>query len=346
MRRRNNFFEKIKRTAEDLTTLEVNTIVKSEMQCSKPTDNDRLALYQLAGKYSEKLIALGEKYQKLAEQNELADEHKPERDHNYFRGEAVFESGGVFSFRELSSRARDAKKWILKHAGSLNINEEETEKDCMILGRIDTKCYEVRRVVETFVKNYHDKKSNIMGEQVFDEYKKIYDELILEGKKQREIYDHLCGSVNRFRMFFDEGPSTEELENVKAREETAIKENDGDIEPGMLAEKIGRFMKKWKQDKARADFLEKEGIVEYDFDLRDKMVIRKALDLGTEHVLMQTRISLDGDIITRLSEKFADAPKQFILDIHNTSIDISTSFWNKIYETLVSFGKLIVNKKL
>ncbi|MCT4647782.1 MAG: hypothetical protein N4A74_22535, partial [Carboxylicivirga sp.] len=55
-KRRNNTWERIKRTSSDLTTLEINTIVKTDMNCLKPTDNDRLALYQLASKYHTKLV--------------------------------------------------------------------------------------------------------------------------------------------------------------------------------------------------------------------------------------------------------------------------------------------------
>ena len=42
------------------------------------------------------------------------------------------------------------------------------------------------------------------------------------------------------------------------------------------------------------------------------------------------------------SEKFADNPEQFILDIHNDSIQTSVGYWTKLVDILVSFGKNIL----
>ena len=78
------------------------------------------------------------------------------------------------------------------------------------------------------------------------------------------------------------------------------------------------------------------------FDARDKLAIKKALDLGLEHVVMQTRIGLDGDVTTRISEKFSNNPKDFILNLHNDGVDISVKYWSKIFDTLAGIGKNII----
>lgn len=64
--------EKVIRTAEDLTTLEINTIVKRSMTGGKQPDDDKEALYKLAGIYSSELERLGNRYAKcLSEESEF-----------------------------------------------------------------------------------------------------------------------------------------------------------------------------------------------------------------------------------------------------------------------------------
>ncbi|MHC1775010.1 MAG: hypothetical protein AB9834_06295 [Lentimicrobium sp.] len=76
-------------------------------------------------------------------------------------------------------------------------------------------------------------------------------------------------------------------------------------------------------------------------DLRQLMVIKKANDIGTERVVMQTIIGMDGDITTRISRSFADQPIQFVNDLHKDAISISVDYWKFLITIVVDLGKSI-----
>ena len=96
---RRDAYEKIQRTGEDLTTLEINTILKKTMTGAKSSDQDGFALYQLAGIYAVELVAMGEKYQILLGNN--PEKNLPNGTFNLFRRKTIFSGGGIFSFRGL-----------------------------------------------------------------------------------------------------------------------------------------------------------------------------------------------------------------------------------------------------
>jgi len=80
---------------------------------------------------------------------------------------------------------------------------------------------------------------------------------------------------------------------------------------------------------------------ELKLDLRQLMVIKKANDIGTEKVLMQTIIGMDGDITTRISRAFANQPVPFINDLHKDAINISVDYWKTLITIVVDLGKSI-----
>ena len=61
--------------------------------------------------------------------------------------------------------------------------------------------------------------------------------------------------------------------------------------------------------------------------------IRKIWELGTEQVLLQTVIQIDGDVTSYITPKFTaldDELKKTILNIHNDSIQTSTTTWGNL----------------
>jgi len=250
-----NFWPKIKKTAEDISTLEINTILKSDMVCVKMSDNNILALYQLAKTYNGKITELGNSYQEAIIDNEKKNRIIAENNgNNYFRGKPEYQLAGSASFKELNRCARKAAKEVEKLRHDVSLPIEQVRIDEMILIRIEMQSYEICNIL----KNY-------------------------------EIEENIVGDKKT---------------NIKS-------------------------------------FLAQEDIK---LKFRDRQVIQKALDLGIERVMMQTRIGMDGDITTRISEKFAANPQQFVLNIHNNSIDISVSFWKTLFDTLVKYGQKILSK--
>jgi hypothetical protein len=59
-------------------------------------------------------------------------------------------------------------------------------------------------------------------------------------------------------------------------------------------------------------------------------IIRKAWEITTEQVLIQTVIQLDGDVITRISPAADLSEGSQLLRIHNDSLKFSTSFWGQL----------------
>ncbi len=78
-------------------------------------------------------------------------------------------------------------------------------------------------------------------------------------------------------------------------------------------------------------------------DLRQLLLIKKANDIGTEKVVLQTIIGIDGDITTRISQAFADKPVTFINNIHNEAIGISVKFWESLVNVVVKLGQTILS---
>ncbi|HZK09224.1 MAG TPA: hypothetical protein VFC92_13655 [Bacteroidales bacterium] len=75
---------------------------------------------------------------------------------------------------------------------------------------------------------------------------------------------------------------------------------------------------------------------------RDKVMITRVFDLGTERIVMQTRIGIDGDIITRIEQDFAGMPKQVVLDAHDKHTNLALKYWQDI----INVVKDIVSSKL
>lgn len=63
----------------------------------------------------------------------------------------------------------------------------------------------------------------------------------------------------------------------------------------------------------------------------DQSRVRKIRDIGTEVVIAQSRIHLDGDIITRISPDCLEGERgQEMLAVHREGVDRSVRFWNQL----------------
>lgn len=100
-------------------------------------------------------------------------------------------------------------------------------------------------------------------------------------------------------------------------------------------EAIGNFRQLKYNDPKRNKY-------ELHLDLRERMVIKKAHDLGTERIVLQTIIGLDGDVTTRISKSFAEHPVTFINDLHQEGITISVNYWKTLVTILSEFGSSLV----
>lgn len=83
---------------------------------------------------------------------------------------------------------------------------------------------------------------------------------------------------------------------------------------------------------------------ELNLDLRQLLVIKKANDIGTEKVVLQTIIGIDGDVTTRISKSFAKQPTDFINDMHHEATVISVKFWENLVNIVVRLGESIFGR--
>ncbi len=67
------------------------------------------------------------------------------------------------------------------------------------------------------------------------------------------------------------------------------------------------------------------------------MAIQKYWELGTEVVVMQTVIQLDGDVYTRVLEKYAQEEYAYIHNIHNLAVNTSYRYWKSIIQIIAEF---------
>lgn len=263
MLNRKRLEDEISSTLFDLTNLEINTIVKDEMTASKAPSSARLLLHNLAGKYDQKLVILGDKYrQYLGASDHVGDE-------NLFRGIREREGSGYESFKELSDRAKDAGILLKGSKVLVSLPEDQIDSDIMMLKRIETISNDVRRI------------------------------LVMDG-----VDPNKDDAVKSAAFNFDDKETIEKFRTMTSRQADEF---------------------------------------ELNLDLRQVLVIKKANDIGTEKVVLQTVIGIDGDVTTRISKAFAEQPVTFINEMHKDAISVSVEFWKSLINVVVQLGTQIIN---
>ncbi len=249
---------KIKAVLDDLTHLEINTIVKTDMTGAKPPKDEWLLLYGIIKRYHVKLTAFGEKYKAIFPEEEQLSQ-------KYFRGPEVKKGVGWESFDEMRQRAETTymmleqrKTFVLNHS-SQAVDGGDLETDIALLFRIYKNAAHIRNM--------------------------------LKNQPQGHVFDD---NEEGFREYRDA--------SLAQRQPFAL-----------------------------------------DLDLGEVMQLRKIYDLGTERIVMQTRIGLDGDVTTRISSKFANEPVDFINELHHRSTNISLDFWKTLVNIVTTLGKSLIN---
>ena len=262
--------ELVKTTIYDLTHLEINTIIKDEMDASKAPDNVWLLLNSIAAKFHKKLEELGEAYA-----TEILGERNDSNGKNFFRGEIIYGGCSYLSFIELRDRAKKSVDKIKDHKSQIaNFSDDKINADIKMLERIATISQDLRNILQT-------REKQRLGRG---------DEKQPKAAPAGVLDFDLADDVKTFRT-------------MTARE----------------AEKY-----------------------DLNLDLRQMMVIQKANDVGTERVVLQTIIGLDGDVTTRISQSFVNDPVPFVLDMHQNSTGTSVDFWNNLVNIVVDFGKQLI----
>ena len=108
---------------------------------------------------------------------------------------------------------------------------------------------------------------------------------------------------------------------------------------GLLAGKNGV----WVQGLSREQI--NEDNIKYSLPLSpsELVLIRKAWELGTEEIAMQTVIQLDGDVITRIQRNYAqpNPVNEIIHKLHSEGVSKSIFFWKELVSIIGDFFNLI-----
>jgi hypothetical protein len=254
-----------KTLAQDLLTLEINTIIKQDMSAVKMPAQRRQALYELSKIYHLKLKELG------------------------VREPSYWQFAGIRSFGELRDCAKRGIPQFEKELKSATKGEQENIQETIkILERIQ------------------DQSSNIV-DLFYNLRERVKDKMQRNAEGYGDVPDHIPLNVLQER------------------------ERKGELEPAKSH--IGSEM--WNNDLDRRRMNQIE-----DLDLTPQQItlIRKAWEIGTERIVLQTVIQIDGDVTTRLSERFARNPNDTLLHIHNDSIEVSTRFWSNLVKTLANIA--------
>ncbi len=90
-------------------------------------------------------------------------------------------------------------------------------------------------------------------------------------------------------------------------------------------------------------------IEDIEMNPRQLAVVRKAHEIGTQQILMQTVVQIDGDITTYITPKYMSfelKEQNMLLDVHNNAFSTSMKVWKYLFETLGSLaGKVLAPGK-
>ncbi len=124
----------------------------------------------------------------------------------------------------------------------------------------------------------------------------------------------------------------EEVSAIEARREAALAEE----ETGKVYS--DRISAAWNNDLERNEMLR---MPDLELNAAQIGLIRKVWEIGTERIVMQTVISVDGDITTRLAERFALDYNREVLNIHQDAVSHAVGFWSSLARIISEFaGKL------
>lgn len=87
----------------------------------------------------------------------------------------------------------------------------------------------------------------------------------------------------------------------------------------------------------RADLLARrndDANTQADLAVEDLLALRKIWEVGTEEVVAQTVIHLDGDVVTRVRDLSRQPGGDVLLDVHRQSVDVAVSSWRYLLEVL------------
>ncbi len=166
---------------------------------------------------------------------------------------------------------------------------------------------------------------------------KLGDEVLIGSPESyKEIYKKVTKKINSYKELKnpteDDNANMWLLYRIKDTSKKILKMFcDLRKRAPAIFEKIEDDKSFWNEDQNNRE-------IRLDFTTDELVIIRKAWELGTEEIAIQTVIQLDGDVTTRIQTKYAKKMYSGLNEVHNQGVATSIKFW----KTLVGLVKDLV----
>jgi hypothetical protein len=298
--------ESIRKIANDLTNLEISTIIKTDMVGTK-MPHPRHALIDISNLYRICLIKLLKKPPHdldLSSDKDFTVKRGTQRTYNF--GTCLYKEGendkgrnvypGGFDYLDIvRNLANDGIDTLEK--GLLT----EPEADLVMLYRIRDMSDQIKGVFNALKSRAASDESKI-GKQA---------SAILR------VIESMKAAVKNVMSVRGKPPKRQGVEQIKTR-------------PSV----------EWDNNYTRTEIEENRSPFPLTTD--ELVTIRKAWEIGTEKIVMQTVIQLDGDVVTRVTPEYATADRKTVHEIHNQSVTFSLNAWSQLVELVKDFFEKII----
>ena len=72
--------------------------------------------------------------------------------------------------------------------------------------------------------------------------------------------------------------------------------------------------------------------------------LRKIWELGTDQIIAQTTVHVDGDTVTRFQRDVEENKRSFYFDIHNRSVHTAVNQWKTLFEAFSTLAEGVANR--
>lgn len=100
-----------------------------------------------------------------------------------------------------------------------------------------------------------------------------------------------------------------------------------------VCRQLAFLAQKWGDDRFLGPGAEPDDLTD-----SDRLQIRKAWEIGTSIVVLQTVAQLDGDIVTRISSSRVSSEQSVLYDLHREMIGTSLDHWRVLFKTVAEIG--------
>jgi hypothetical protein len=101
---------------------------------------------------------------------------------------------------------------------------------------------------------------------------------------------------------------------------------------------------RWNNDIDLADINTQEDI---DLSPEEITLIRKIWEIGSQQVLLQTVVQIDGDVTSYIANQLLEMPadlQRMILNIHSESVQTGTKSWSSLFNTVINLAGKAYNE--